>query len=120
MSALTEIELLRDLTVAQRAKIAELEIRFADALTLAKTAELELRQILAGCGSIEEQMLGSRPILALLQHLDLARPAPPPFPLPPANVIPLRKRALCSGKLSAGVNFYEAIRPHSDSETKKG
>jgi len=92
-------EVQRALVVAQRIRIAELELQLRDAGDLCNIAARELRAILAGCGSTEEQMRASVPMLALQRHLADAiagKPTPEPaLPEPlPSNVRPLRRGAL--------------------------
>jgi hypothetical protein len=91
-------EVQRALVVAQRIRIAELELQLRDAGDLCNIAVQELRAILAGCGSTEEQMRASVPMLALQQHLADAiagKPTPEPAHEPlPANVRPLRRSVM--------------------------
>jgi hypothetical protein len=58
--------------VAQRVRIAELEQQLADADTLTERLCKELRDILAGCGSMDEQLRASVPMVKLQAFLAAA------------------------------------------------
>jgi hypothetical protein len=58
--------------IAQRVRIAELEQQLADADTLTERLCKELRDILAGCGSIDEQLRATVPMVKLQAFLAVA------------------------------------------------
>ena len=90
MSTLSELDMLRDISVARATRVAELELQLATAARLFHVAQAGVRAILAGCGSLDEQSRASVPMFEVQRALepDAAKwIAAAPLP---RNVIPLR------------------------------